>query len=261
MKNLILAALAVMAMATGAVAAERGAEQKRPASTPIRGSVWYDVGALKSAEQGPTVNAGSLLGDYNIESGVSHGVGITVGKYFGIGFWFSHDALSNYNKRARPGGANDWTGQTWSVIPRQSDRIHNLGDGPVYATADELRTQYADQYKDLGRQTYGPKFGWDIWGVYPVTNHVSVYAGPGVFFEKSAVFFGITDLSNLADNGQARDDKTSARLAGSAGVQIRPFGQLQDWTGARWMDYVRGIIIVGGYHTERGITFGTGIAF
>lgn len=259
MKKLFLTAAAVLVMATGAVAAE--AEQKRPASTPIWGSIWYDVGALKSAAQGPPVNAGSLLGDYNLESGVSHGVGITLGKYFGIGFWYSHDALSNYNKRAQPSGYIDLEGKTWSTIPRQAVRLLSIADGPTYATADEIRTQYADRYRDLGRQTYGPKFGWDIWGVYPVTNHVSIYAGPGVFIEKSAVFFGITDFSNLADNGQARDDKTSARLAGSVGVQIRPFGQLQDWTGARWMDYVRGIILVGGYHTERGITFGTGIAF
>ena len=228
MKNVILS-LTVLAIFGGACNGQAADREDARASDF---SFWFDV-AYKISKKNTVLpaqdNVSACPGtDGCVSSGkVSYGVGVKYGEYLGMGFW---------------------AGQT-------ADYTKDVAKIPTY---DEIPYAYYTKYPNNvpHRETYGYKYGLDFLAFCPVTDRLSLFAGPGVFRETTSEFVSSDGKgANMIRNdysGRTRlvgDDRRVNSFAASGGIAFRvgPEDPIL---------FIKDLEIKGGYHSERGATAG-----
>lgn len=109
---------------------------------------------------------------------------------------------------------------------------------------------------NIGKKSIDPAFGGDLLFFLDLGRYVTLYAGPGVYYQEYRNLYridAITSPVNGWDVGtlyNVEEKKHEVEMAGGAGMQVKIAN------GSRGS-----VFITAGYHTIRGVSGGIGLAF
>ena len=108
----------------------------------------------------------------------------------------------------------------------------------------------------LGKKSVDPAFGADLLFFLDLGEDVSLYAGPGVYYQEYRNLYRVDTISSPVNGWgvgtiyNVEEKKHEAVVAGGAGVQVKIAN------GAK-----ASLFLTAGYHTIRGVSGGIGLAF
>lgn len=221
-------------------------DKKRPA---IDWSVWVDYGASMAKKTALPPDTYIPYGFSDPSGNWSLGLGIQVFRYLGLRGWYG-DASSSFEGDGVVVGTASSAMTSGCESGTTSTTAQRCSDYKNMSFLDFL-VKYQPGSKSLGRIKIGKEFGYDMLFFWPVTEHLTVFGGPGVAHYSTAEYIAIA-----SDRTILFDKRREVGVTGSAGFNFRPIGQF--W--GKNAPFNR-LMLSGGYHTERGVTFGAGVGF
>lgn len=108
----------------------------------------------------------------------------------------------------------------------------------------------------LGKKTVDPAFGSDLLFFLDLGEHVTFFAGPGIYYQEHRKLFRVDSIAATVSGWQVgtlynvEEGKHEVVAAGSGGIQVKIAN-----------GHSTSLFATVGYHTIRGVSAGLGLAF